>query len=102
MSRATTPKPPAADPEVSVAAPKENGNGQDAAQPDSNGDAQDKNSEKTEGPDQPAAPAAGPTKSTPLELPVEVRAKLRKLEKLEATYPGLLYLYRLRASGGHG
>ena len=95
MSRATTPKPSTGETDASAA--KENGNGQEAAAPESNGDqppdgALDKHNEKVEGSDQHAMPATAPSKATPPELPAEVRSKLRKLEKLEATYPGPYFI----------
>ncbi|EON98228.1 putative viral a-type inclusion protein repeat protein [Phaeoacremonium minimum UCRPA7] len=101
MSRATTPKPSTGETDASAA--KENGNGQEAAAPESNGDqppdgALDKHNEKVEGSDQHAMPATAPSKATPPELPAEVRSKLRKLEKLEATYPELLRSYRIAHS----
>ena len=81
-SRANTPKPPSDD------------------QAPQNGDEKDAGtSAKSEGNAQPAKDAearakedeqkpAPPPKNDTHELPLDVRTKLRKLEKLEATYPG--------------
>ena len=47
----------------------------------------EKQKEKENGKEKPAGP--GDTKSSaPAELPPHIKAKLRKLEKLESTYPG--------------
>jgi hypothetical protein len=62
------------------------------------------NASKVSGAEDSVLPAAETTdegvsqakKPDPPELPPEVRAKLRKLEKLESTYPGTSPLYVLR------
>ncbi|KAG8156998.1 hypothetical protein KVR01_013220 [Diaporthe batatas] len=98
-SRANTPKPPSDD-----NAPQ-NGDGSDGGPV--SGEAG--SSTKTEGDgelakdaeagaeDDEQKPAPPPKSETP-ELPPDIRTKLRKLEKLEATYPELLRSYRIAHS----
>ena len=87
-SRAGTPKPPGADDtdvkrklENTTDDPLSNGSGKDA-QP-AEGENQ---KEQVDGEDN--APAQAPKPTPPSDLTPEIRQKLRKLEKLEATYPG--------------
>lgn len=67
---------------------KAGGSGKDAGKPASDAPANGDNGEASQsGTEQTAnAPLAAPPASS--ELPPEVRARLRKLEKLEKTYPG--------------
>lgn len=79
-SRATTPRPP-----TEEKAPQNGDSGGDAGfgntqDPENNGG--DDGKSEGDKPLPPPKPVAAP------ELPPEVRARLRKLEKLEATYPG--------------
>jgi hypothetical protein len=81
-SRANTPKPPSDD-----QAPQ-NGDGKDAGtSARSEGNAQSAKDAEARAKDDEQKPAPPPKNDTP-ELPPDVRTKLRKLEKLEATYPG--------------
>lgn len=81
-SRATTPRPP-----TDEKAPQ---NG-DSSEKGEEGGGNTKDLEKNgddEGRSEADKPAPPPKPTATSELPPEVRARLRKLEKLEATYPG--------------
>lgn len=81
-TRASTPLPPSEKKDKQVQDDVSKGDGaEDTKDPEKGG----VETQKTEGDNQ----AVSPSKSTAApDLPQEVRAKLRKLEKLEATYPG--------------
>jgi hypothetical protein len=86
-SRAATPLPPTAADEKKA----DNTNGQGNVSEDKALESQGANDEATTDKDQGGvadAPAARPQALKPQELSPEIRQKLRKLEKLEATYPG--------------
>lgn len=88
-SRATTPKPPSDDQAPQNGDAKDTGSASgeagpvagagDSAQPGKDAEARAKDDEQK--------PAPPPKNEAP-ELPADVRTRLRKLEKLEATYPG--------------
>lgn len=86
-SRAATPLPPNAADEKKP----DNANDQGNAPGEKSPEAQTSNDETSteKGQDGVAdAPASKPQTPKPQELSPEIRQKLRKLEKLEATYPG--------------
>lgn len=84
-SRATTPMPPAANDDSKT----DNGNAQNNGSDEKNAD--DSKDDASSGKNQDGgadASAARPEATKSQELSPEIRQKLRKLEKLEATYPG--------------
>lgn len=84
-SRAGTPKPPGTADEAKAEKSTEQTSGSDEKPSETKDEsATDKTSEGVA--DAPAAKPEPPPK--PQELTPEIRQKLRKLEKLEATYPG--------------
>jgi hypothetical protein len=86
-SRAGTPKPPGtADEATAEKSTEQTSNPDDKSSEIKDESATDKTSEGVA--DAPAAKPEPPAK--PQELTPEIRQKLRKLEKLEATYPGKL------------
>lgn len=102
-SRANTPKPTSSNLEQLPA--KSNGDtatgsAQPQAETEAKGDAQaetskgahERSGSNSQGLSEPAAPNS--------EIPPEIKQRLRKLEKLEATYPGayLLFMHRKRAT----
>lgn len=89
LSRANTPKPPSDDNAPQNGDGKDGGPASDEAgtPTKSEGNAQTTKEADTRAKDDEQKPVP-PPKNDASELPPDVRTKLRKLEKLEATYPG--------------